>query len=46
MRQSDHEYEERSFGDLQRQGPQGRSADEVLKHIFSVKRHLQAVGAS
>ena len=28
--------------DLQRQGPQGRSADEVLKHIFSAKGHLQA----
>ena len=27
---------------LQRQGPQGRSADEVLKHIFSAKGHLQA----
>ena len=31
---------------LQRQRPQGRSADEVLKHIFSAKRHLQAAGAS
>ena len=31
---------------LQRQRPQGCLADEVLKHIFSVKRHLQAVGAS
>ena len=27
---------------LQRQRPQGRSADEVLKHIFSAKGHLQA----
>ena len=31
---------------LQRQRSQGRSVDEVLKHIFSAKRHLQAAGAS
>ena len=31
---------------LQRQRPQGRIADEVLKRIFSAKRHLQAVDAS
>jgi len=31
---------------LQRQRPQGRLADEVLKHISYAKRHLQAVGAS
>lgn len=31
---------------LQRQRPQGCSADEVLKHIFSAKRHLQAADAS
>ena len=31
--------------DLQRQGPQGRSADEVLKHIFFAEGHLQTAGA-
>ena len=31
---------------LQRQRPQGRLADEVLKHISSAKRHLQVAGAS